>query len=158
MIFIAGSKYRYKTIGDGQFTCPRCGEATTYERQEGRQYLTLYFVPLVPVSKPHEIIRCTNCGATFDAADFVASTQKAKRPQTLAQLINGLEQMLAYGRPVEYVVGDLTSFGVEHKQAYRMIDNAIGTQRKTCPDCSLTYAATVDRCAECDTLLTDNQE
>lgn len=154
MIFIFGTDYRFNTVGTGQFQCPVCGENTTYERQRGRRYVTIYFLPIIPFGDEKDIIRCTNCGARLNPKAAEEMPVKHDKPRSLADLINGLEPMLRYGRPVEYALTDLTDAGLERERAIGLVKDAIGTERRTCPNCALTYADNVERCAECDVDLT----
>lgn len=150
MFIIFGSAPRFKTTGKGSFTCPNCGETRNYERKEVRQYLTLYFIPLIPVGSPREIIECMTCGRQFSAAVLDGAQKHKTQPATLAELLNGLGDRLREGQPLEYAVRDLAAAGLERDAAWRYVQAEAGSQRPTCTHCGLSYASGLTRCTVCD--------
>ncbi len=48
------------------FFCPDCGETSVGHRKEVRQFLTLYFIPLIPLSVSRQFIECDQCRAAFE--------------------------------------------------------------------------------------------
>lgn len=46
--------------------CPNCNEMTDIVGKRYRQWFTLFFIPLFPISGSTRVSRCTLCGATFD--------------------------------------------------------------------------------------------
>lgn len=67
-MIIWGSKGKTKTIDDGGFHCPRCGEGQTFALKEVRTWFTLYFIPVFPMGEAGRYIECRNCAGTFDEA------------------------------------------------------------------------------------------
>ena len=58
------------TPGRGDFTCPnpRCKSAATatpYHHKAGRNWFTVLFVPIIPLNKTGEWVRCTRCKSTY---------------------------------------------------------------------------------------------
>ena len=45
--------------------CPRCNQEADLVGKSYRQWFTLFFVPIVPVSPARRFTQCTNCGAQF---------------------------------------------------------------------------------------------
>lgn len=45
--------------------CRMCGHDTMHETVESRQWFTLFFVPLFPVSAKRTYTRCSECGLTI---------------------------------------------------------------------------------------------
>ena len=50
----------------GVFTCPVCGESQQYRLRESRPFLTLYFIPIVPLGGITEVAECTVCRESFE--------------------------------------------------------------------------------------------
>ncbi|ANF82756.1 zinc-ribbon domain-containing protein [Acinetobacter sp. NCu2D-2] len=66
MFFIFGIGPKTKLIEKNQFICPVCQTTTSYELKHQRNYFSLFFIPLIPLSKPkHAFVRCLNCGTSM---------------------------------------------------------------------------------------------
>lgn len=61
MIFIAGISERQKTIEEGYFHCPVCQQQRQYIHLQFRNYITLFFIPIIPLQKTGENIKCKYC-------------------------------------------------------------------------------------------------
>lgn len=46
--------------------CSRCGLVSDFRHQRERRFVTLYLVPVIPISKAESIITCNRCGASYD--------------------------------------------------------------------------------------------
>jgi hypothetical protein len=58
------------TPGRGEFTCPnpRCksaGTSTPYLHKAGRNWFTVLFIPVIPMNKTGEWIRCARCKSVY---------------------------------------------------------------------------------------------
>ncbi|RMG83938.1 MAG: zinc-ribbon domain-containing protein [Chloroflexi bacterium] len=146
-MIIFGANTRYKTLRKGHFYCPNCMTERPYELKEARPYFTLYFLPLFPIGKPREVVQCAHCQMVFDTT--VLNMEKPKRPLSLAEILNRLDDLLASGTPIEYLVRDMTAAGLEREVALRAIRDVIGDARVECPDCHLSYAPDVTACSVC---------
>jgi uncharacterized Zn finger protein (UPF0148 family) len=63
MFFIFGIGPRTIKTDKGQFICPVCKTNSTYQIKQQRQYFSLFFIPLIPLSKPKSgKVSCLNCG------------------------------------------------------------------------------------------------
>jgi zinc-ribbon family len=51
----------YRTLGRGVFFCRRCGGDREYRYRAGRRYVTVFFIPLVPLKKTGEHVQCLTC-------------------------------------------------------------------------------------------------
>lgn len=65
MFFILGTKSRTKTLESGRFHCPNEGGDRPFRHQQTRRWFTVFFVPLIPLGKQGEWVRCQSCGATY---------------------------------------------------------------------------------------------
>lgn len=147
-MIIFGTSNKSKTTGSGQFFCPNCKTTRAYERKQSKRYFSLYFIPLIPMGDSGEFVECQTCHLTFRPEILDV---KPPAPKTdLAGLINSAKARLEGGYPVEYFVRDLNAEGIERESAWNIVNAAIGTGRRKCPNCDLSYARAVTVCPECD--------
>ncbi len=147
-MIIFGSRPRMKTIGSGTFYCPKCGTTRQYELKKGKNYFTLYFVPVIPMGDLGEFVECQTCHTTFQSDVLKVKAPLPKRD--LATMLNSVKSDLEGGQPVEYVLRDLVTEGLERDIALNTVRSAIGTSRRQCPQCGLSYAVNVALCSECE--------
>lgn len=57
-----------RTRERGDFHCPTCGASREYLLKSRRPFLTLYFIPTVPIGGVEYFVRCSGCGANWDPA------------------------------------------------------------------------------------------
>lgn len=50
----------------GLFICPRCGTNESFRLRASRPFLTLYFIPVVPIGGIHEFVQCSRCKNAFE--------------------------------------------------------------------------------------------
>ena len=55
----------YRTLGRGAFFCRRCGGDRAYRHRAGRRYVTIYFIPVVPLMKTGEHVQCLTCKTRY---------------------------------------------------------------------------------------------
>lgn len=146
-MIIFGTRNKLTTVGSGSFYCPHCQAQRNYEKKQGKRYFALYFVPLIPMGDLGMFVECMTCHMTFDEA--VLNAKAPAKPVSAVELLNSVKSRLLDGDPVEYVVRDLTAAGIERDIALSLIDSTIGTGRRYCKACNLSYANTIDRCQEC---------
>ena len=146
-MIIFGTRPKTKTVGTGQFYCPRCQSQRAYERKQLQQYFALYFIPLIPVGKGSEFIECQTCGAAFELSVIDYKVPEPK--PDLAAMINSIKPRLESGVPAEYLVRDLTALGLERDMARTMVEAQLGAERRFCAACGLTYASTITICPVC---------
>lgn len=142
-----GTRPRYKTVGKGKFFCPHCQRERNYERKAGKQYFTLYFIPLIPMGDATEFIECTHCGKSYNAD--VLDFKPAKATPDAARLLETVRRNLQRGQPVEYVISDLTAEGYDREIAANLVRVAGGDDWRECPKCELTFAGGVTECPDC---------
>jgi len=65
LLIIFGFRVLYRTIGHGTFHCQRCGGDREYARRAGRRWFTLFFIPVIPLSRAGEHVRCAVCGTRY---------------------------------------------------------------------------------------------
>lgn len=65
-MIIWGWKVRFKRLGGGTFQCPVCNGPRSYEHVEARNWFTVFFIPLIPLKRKGEYVRCQTCQVTLD--------------------------------------------------------------------------------------------
>lgn len=67
-MIIFGVRTYFRTVGQGTFQCPRCGQPAAYQLRRGRRFIHVFFIPLIPISGPTEHWRCAQCKGKFRPA------------------------------------------------------------------------------------------
>jgi hypothetical protein len=65
MIFIAGVQPKAKTLDTNPRLCSLCGATQAYLKRVDH-YLSLFFIPIFPVSRGKTTIICERCGGVTD--------------------------------------------------------------------------------------------
>ena len=64
-MLIFGLRVFYRAIGQGVFHCQRCGGDREYRHRAGRRWITVLFIPVIPLTKAGEHVRCAMCGTWY---------------------------------------------------------------------------------------------
>jgi hypothetical protein len=91
MLILWGLSVIYRTLGRGVFFCRRCGGDREYRHRGGRRYVTVFFIPLVPLMKTGEHVQCLTCKTRY-------VTEVLKLPTTVDMqlaLVAGMRAMVA---------------------------------------------------------------
>lgn len=65
MIFIGGVTEKSKTIAEGNFHCPICQQQRQYMHREYRNYISLFFIPIIPINRTGENVTCKFCNTVM---------------------------------------------------------------------------------------------
>ncbi|MBO0837911.1 MAG: zinc-ribbon domain-containing protein [Actinobacteria bacterium] len=65
MFIIFGSRYYFRTTGQGTFLCPQCQTSQPYRYRRGRRFIHVFFIPLIPISGATEHVKCGGCKTRF---------------------------------------------------------------------------------------------
>jgi hypothetical protein len=66
MLFIIwGLRVIYRTISQGVFFCRKCGGDRDYRHRAGRRFVTVFFIPLIPLNKTGEHVQCARCKTRY---------------------------------------------------------------------------------------------
>ena len=65
MLILWGLRVIYRTLGRGVFFCRRCGGDREYRHRAGRRYITIFFIPLVPLMKTGAHVQCLTCKTRY---------------------------------------------------------------------------------------------
>jgi len=62
---IWGLRVVYRTLGKGVFFCRRCGGDRTYRHRVGRRFITVFFLPLLPLTRTGQHVQCLSCKTRY---------------------------------------------------------------------------------------------
>lgn len=51
--------------------CPHCNDIRNFQEVQYRQFLSLFFIPILPISKPGTVFTCVTCGYSI-SKEFAA--------------------------------------------------------------------------------------
>lgn len=71
-----------KTVSAGDFTCPKCESQQAYRLRVSRNFLTLYFIPVIPISRLWESVQCRRCRIAFPPEVLAGSPPEPPPPKT----------------------------------------------------------------------------
>jgi uncharacterized tellurite resistance protein B-like protein len=88
-MIIIGSTQLTFTKKDGTFHCPDCDQNSAYRQRYKREFLTVYFIPLIPLQKLEEFVECSTCKHTFEPhiATMTAEEIRASRRRGHTEMI-----------------------------------------------------------------------
>jgi predicted RNA-binding Zn-ribbon protein involved in translation (DUF1610 family) len=67
-MILIGTMNITRTRGQGDFHCPTCGASREYKLKSRRPFLTLYFIPTIPIGGLEYFVRCQQCRSHWDPA------------------------------------------------------------------------------------------
>ena len=65
MIFIGGVQPKTKRLEGAPRTCPSCGTPQLFMKRTDH-YISLFFIPIFPISRGKPFLSCDRCGGIFD--------------------------------------------------------------------------------------------
>jgi hypothetical protein len=68
-----------QTVDSGVFYCPVCDGSQKYRRRTSRPFLTVYFIPVVPIGGLQEYVECMHCKTNFELGILGDPTPEAER-------------------------------------------------------------------------------
>lgn len=145
-MIIFGTRVRHTTLSSGQFYCPNCKTQRNYELRRARNYFALYFIPIIPMNTVGEYVACQTCGTNFKPD--VLKMPPPSATNALDRMMQETRADLDSGTPIEFTKQKLINLGLKSDLIDQTIADAAGPDRNRCPKCSLTYRASVKRCAQ----------
>lgn len=67
-MILIGTMNLTRTCDRGDFYCPNCAASQTYRLRSRRPWLTLYFIPTIPVGAPEFFVACDQCRQKWDTS------------------------------------------------------------------------------------------
>ncbi|MEM6474205.1 MAG: zinc-ribbon domain-containing protein [Planctomycetota bacterium] len=65
-MILVGTVNLTRTRDTGQFYCPTCGVDQEYRLRSRKPFLTVYFIPVVPIGKAETFVDCRGCREKWD--------------------------------------------------------------------------------------------
>jgi hypothetical protein len=66
MLLIFGLSVFFRTVAQGMFHCPACGGDRKYRRRAGRRWISVFFLPVIPLNRLGEAVECRSCRTRFN--------------------------------------------------------------------------------------------
>lgn len=98
ILIIFGWRVVFFTLTRGTFHCPDCGGDREYRRRQGRNFFTLFFIPVIPLMKAGgEFVECDTCHGRWNPGvlDVPTTAQLAQMPAMLLRM--AIAQVLRSG-------------------------------------------------------------
>jgi zinc-ribbon family len=89
MLIIWGLRVIYHTIAQGVFYCRKCGGDRNYRHRAGRRFITVFFIPLIPLNKAGEHVQCTTCKTRY-VPDVLNAPTAAKMQAAIPAGVRGM--------------------------------------------------------------------
>ncbi len=67
-MILIGTMNWSSTRSRGMFQCPKCETKEAFRLKASRPFLTLYFIPVIPIGGLEEFVQCGRCKTAFDPA------------------------------------------------------------------------------------------
>ena len=95
-MILIGTMNWSSTRGRGMFQCPNCQSREAYRQKASRPFLTLYFIPVIPIGGLEEFVQCGRCKQSFSPAILAShmthsSSNSAQSQSTTAAGTNANE-------------------------------------------------------------------
>ena len=78
----------------GMFHCPKCDSNQKFRLRASRPFLTLYFIPVIPIGGLQEFVKCSNCKESFESIVLASSMLPNDTPVTVASETTAFEDDL----------------------------------------------------------------
>jgi hypothetical protein len=89
MLIIWGLRVVYRTIGQGVFYCRKCGGDRNYRHRAGRRFITVFFIPLIPLTKTGDHVQCTTCKTRY-VPDVLTAPTAARMQAAIPAGVRGM--------------------------------------------------------------------
>lgn len=91
MIFLFGHKVLGKIVKEGIFNCPHCTKQQSFELKKRWNFLTLFFVPLIPLEKLPDRLICKKCRKVFYPESVLSKYEY--QPSHLIRIQKGAQEL-----------------------------------------------------------------
>ncbi|WP_131738070.1 TerB family tellurite resistance protein [Actinomadura roseirufa] len=123
-MIIFGWRVVFFTLTRGVFHCPDCGGDRDYRRRQGRNFFTLFFIPVIPLMKTGgEFVECDTCHGRWSPGvlDVPTTAQLALMPAMLLRM--AIAQVLRSG-DYTHAAARTRAVGVVREAGERGYDDA----------------------------------
>ncbi|WP_147918823.1 zinc-ribbon domain-containing protein [Ruania zhangjianzhongii] len=88
-------------IGTGVFYCPQCADDREYVHSHRRRFFSLFFIPIIPLNRVGEVVKCQTCKTKFVPDVLSAPTQGASKQALISGMRAAMAVILAASRTPE---------------------------------------------------------
>jgi hypothetical protein len=96
-VLIIGLRIIWKTLRRGTFHCPQERADHPYLVQEARRFLAVFFIPIIPLGKAGQAVRCESCKGRFPVSVLDQPTAVDRTEQTALAVRTAAVAMVAAG-------------------------------------------------------------
>ncbi len=82
-MLLIGTMNLTRTKSTGEFFCPNCGVLRDYRRRSRRPFLTIYFIPTVPIGAAEEFVQCSTCKTNSPLAAIEVDEKTFRQTQEM---------------------------------------------------------------------------
>ena len=99
MLIILGFQVFYRTVRKGVFYCRKCGGDRPYRQRAGRRFCTVFFIPVVPLTRTGTHIHCLGCKTRYVLDVLTLPTAAQMQAALPAGMRAAAVSMLSAGDP-----------------------------------------------------------
>ena len=144
-IIIYGTRGLTKHLEDGDFYCPQCDAGGDYHLMQTRRWLTLFFIPIFPVSGATHYVECQHCRGTFTEDVF-----DLKEPTKEERYLGKMYDLLLRSRSIESVKRRMAEEGYSDADAERLLEEITEGKIWGCLQCGERYLKKFKKCPQCE--------
>ncbi|MFI0482046.1 hypothetical protein [Actinomadura sp. 9N215] len=101
MLLVFGLTAVFRTVSEGTFHCPQCGGDRAYRRRAGRRWLSVFFVPAVPLWRLGHAVECRTCRGRFPVSALRKPTSQQMAETLAAGMRAAAALVLRSGDPAD---------------------------------------------------------
>ena len=94
-MLIIGTMDWTSNVGNAFAICPNCGIQQVFDQKSSRPFLTIYFIPCVPLGRTLDYLQCTVCNGTFGMELLQLSTHVSQPMQSIVPFEEDLIRAMA---------------------------------------------------------------
>lgn len=98
-LFFGLRVYYFRPVGHGTFHCQRCGGDRAYRQRKGRRWFHLFYIPLIPLARTGEHVRCGTCRTAYRVEVLALPTTAQMQAALPAGMAAAATAMLRAGDP-----------------------------------------------------------
>lgn len=95
MIFIAGIQPKTRRLDNNPRICPSCGSPRAYFKTVDH-YLSIFFIPIIPIKRGVPILSCENCGAVLTETGQALWTERTREEKRCHHCGHMMERDFSY--------------------------------------------------------------
>ncbi|MQY02727.1 zinc ribbon domain-containing protein [Actinomadura macrotermitis] len=99
MLLVIGISVFFRTASTGTFHCPQCGGDRGFRRRTARRWVTLFFVPVIPLDRRGETAECRSCRTRFGTSVLRVPTARQLAAALPAGMRAAVGLLLRAGAP-----------------------------------------------------------